>query len=116
MKRKSMISALVAAAAMATAGGFAYARAAGGIDNDAVSDLAKTKVSLNQAVSAAEAQAGGKATQAELDGARGVAVYNVEVVTADSRVFDVKVDAADGRVLSSKLDPADRGTKEDNDD
>ena len=67
-------------------------------------------------VSAAEAQAGGKASKAEFASERGALVYEVEIVTADSKVFDVKVDATNGKVLSSKLDQADRGEKEDNDD
>ena len=116
MKRKIMIPALIMAAGVATAGGLAFAKQAGGMENDAVSDLSKAKISLNQAVGAAEAQAGGKATKAELEGERGVVVYNVEIVTAESKVFDVKVDAADGKVLSSKQDQADRGDKEDDDD
>lgn len=116
MKRKIMIPALVLAAGVATAGGMAYATQSGVTQNDAVADLAKAKISLGQAVSAAEAQAGGKATKAEFDGERGQAVFDVEVVTADSKVFDVRVDAADGKVLSSKQDAADRGGKDDDED
>ena len=115
MKRKIMIPAAIVALGVATAGGLAFAKLAGGKENDAVADLAKAKISLSQAVSAAETQAGGKATRAKLDDENGAIRFNVEVVTADSKVFDVKVDAADGKVLSSKLDQADRG-KEDKDD
>lgn len=114
MKRNIMIPALIMAAGLATAGGFALARQDRG--NDAVTDLAKAKISLSQAVTAAEAQAGGKATRAELEGERGALVFEVEVVTADSKVFDVKVDAADGKVLSSKQDQADRGGKDEEDE
>lgn len=109
MKRTIMIPALILAAGVATAGGLAYAKQSGPAENDAVRDLAKAKITLVQAVSAAEAQAGGRATKAELDGERGTVVFDVEVVTPDNKVFDVKVDAADGKVISSKLDQADRG-------
>lgn len=112
MKSKITIPALLVAAGIATAGGLAFAKTSGG-ENDAIADLAKAKITLVQAVSAAEAQAGGKATKAELEGERGTLVFDVEVVTADNKVFDVKVDAADGKVLSSKLDQADRGEKDD---
>ena len=116
MKPKIMIPALIVAAGMATAGGLAFARQKGGMENNAVADLAKAKISMNQAVAAAETQAGGKATKAELEGERGALVFNVEVVAADNKVVDVKVDANDGKVLSSKPDLADHGGKEDNDD
>ena len=112
MKSKITFPALLVAAGIATAGGLAFAKTTGG-DNDAVGDLAKAKITLAQAVSAAETQAGGKATKAELEGERGTVVFDVEVVTADNKVFDVKVDAVDGKVLSSKLDQADRGEKDD---
>lgn len=116
MKRNIMIPALILAAGVATAGGLAYAKQSGVTENDAVTDLAKAKVSLVQAVSAAEAQAGGKATKAELDGEGDQGAFSVEVVTADSKVIDVRVDATDGKVLSSKQDAADRGGKEDDED
>jgi uncharacterized membrane protein YkoI len=112
MKSKIAIPALLVAAGIATAGGLAFAKTAGA-ENDAIADLAKAKIALAQAVSAAEAQTGGKATKAELEGERGTVVFDVEVVTPDNKVFDVKVDAADGKVLSSKLDQADRGEKDD---
>ena len=116
MKRTIMIPALIVAAGVATAGGFAVAKQAGGTENDAIVELAKAKITLNQAVSAAQAQAGGKAAKAELEGENGAVVFEVEVVTADNKVFDVKVDANDGKVLSSKEDQADRNDKEDHED
>lgn len=116
MKRKIMISSLLLAAVVATAGGLAYAQQSGITQNDAGTDLAKAKLSLGQAVSAAEAQAGGKASKAELDGEHGHVAFNVEVVTPDSKVFDVRIDAADGKVLSSKQDTSDQDGKEDADD
>lgn len=115
MNRKFTISALIVAAGVAAAGGLAYAKSSGA-ENDAISDLAKAKITLTQAVGAAEAHATGKATKAELEGERGTVVYEVEVVTADNKVFDIKVDAADGKVLSSKQDQSDRGEKDDEKD
>ena len=115
MKRSTMIPAFVVAAGMATAGGVALAQQARG-ENDAVSDLAKAKIGLVQAVGTAEAQAGGKATKAELESERGAVVFNVEVVAADGKVFDFTVDAVDGKVVSSKQDHGDRAVEDDDDD
>ena len=109
MNQKQVISAVLFAAGVATAGGLVYAKEEAHGQNDAVADLVKAKISLSQAIGSAETQAGGKATKAELEGERGAVYFNVEVVTADNNVFDVKVDAADGKVLSSKADTADRG-------
>jgi uncharacterized membrane protein YkoI len=116
MKSKIVIPALILAAGVATAGGLAYANQSGATENDAVTDLAKAKVSLVQAVNVAEAQTSGKATKAELDGEDGQLAFRVEVVTADSKVFDVRVDATDGKVVSSKQDAADRGGRESDED
>ena len=115
MNLKFTIAALIMAAGVATAGGLAYAMSSSA-DNDAIADLAKAKITLTQAVGAAEAHATGKATKAELEGERGSLIYQVEVVTADNKVFDIKVDAVDGKVLSSKQDLADRGEKDDETD
>ncbi len=115
MNRKLTISALIMAAGVATAGGLAYAKTSL-TENDAITDLAKAKITLTQAVGAAEAHASGKATKAEIEGEHGTVVYEVEVVAADNKVFDIKVDAADGKVLSSKQDQTDRGEKNDEKD
>ena len=115
MKRKLMFPALIIAAGVAAAAGLAYAKESSGTENEATADLARTKISLSQAVATAETQAGGRATKAELDGEGGVVAFKVEVVTPDNKVMDVKVDAVDGKVLSSLADTADRGGKEAND-
>lgn len=108
MKRNIIFATTVVALGLA-GGAAAFAKSGGDTENNALADLAKAKITLTQAISAAEAQAGGKAIQAELDGENGTTVYKVEVVSADSKVHDVTVDVTDGKVLSSKLDQADRG-------
>jgi uncharacterized membrane protein YkoI len=115
MKRDTIIA--TTAVALGLAGGVAaFAKAGADTENNALADLAKAKakVTLSQAISAAEAQAGGRAIQAELDGENGTTVYKVEVVSADSQARDVTVDVTEGKVLSSKLDQADHGGKESN--
>ena len=116
MKRKIMIPALILAAAVTTAGGLAYAKQSSVMEEDNAADLARAKISLSQAIGAAESHAAGKAVKAELDSDKGALAFDVEVVTADKKVMDVRVDANDGKVLSSQLDTADRGGEEDNDD
>lgn len=107
MNGKQVISGLLLVAGLATAGGLVYAGQGETRANDATTDLAKAKISLAQAISSAEAHAGGRATKAELEGERGVLVFNVEVVTAARKVFEVTIDAVDGKVVASKADTAD---------
>ena len=112
MNLKFTISAVLVAAGVAAAGCLAYALSSSN-ENDDIVDLSKAKITLTQAVGAAEAHATGKATKAELEGEQGTLVYQVEVVTADNKVFNIEVDASDGKVLSSKQDLADGGEKDD---
>lgn len=115
MKYKTTIAALLAAAGIATAGGLAWAKDAG--VNDAVAALANAKITLEQAVAAAQQHhAGGKATKAELESEKGATFYEIEIVAADHQVFDVKVDAVDGKVLSSTVDKHDEGKGDRKDD
>ena len=117
MTRNTTLAALIAAAGIATAGSLAYAAQGGAGENDALAALGQAKVTIGQAITAAEQQhAGGKATKAELEMKKGAAIYEVEVVAPDRQVFDVKVSAVDGRVLSSQLDKADRENDEKDDD
>lgn len=102
MNRYSKLSLL--AAAIVTAGTVAYA-AQGGIENDAMT-IGKAKISLIQAVTAAEQHANGKAAKAEYENSKQGWVYDVEVVS-NAKVFDVKVDGDKGTVISSAEDKSD---------
>lgn len=68
--------------------------------------IGNAKVSITQAIAAAEQHASGKAAKAEFDKSRHGWVYEVEVVSG-TKVFDVVVDAASGAVLSSTEDEHD---------
>ncbi len=92
--------------ALGTAGAFAYASSEKKHENDAIAELAKTKVSLSQAISVAEQHVSGKASRASLEDEHGRLVYNVEVASA-KKVMDVKVDSTNGKVISAKPDKAD---------
>lgn len=102
MIRKTTLSIL--AATLATAGAVAFA-ARGAAENDALAVL-QAKVSLTQAIAAAEQHAGGKAAKAEFEHSRQGPVYEVEVV-AGTKVFDIKVNADKGSVISSVEDKID---------
>ena len=73
--------------------------------NDAAA-LAQAKISLTQAIAAAEQKVSGKAVRAELEDENGTFVYGVEVVNG-GKSTDVKVDIATGGILSAQADQAD---------
>lgn len=102
----------MAGALLAASGIAAYATTH--MENDAVS-LPVTKISLSQAVAAAEQQANGRATRAELEHTQSGIVFDVEVVSG-AKVFDVRVDADKGTVISSAEDKADHEKDDDKDD
>ena len=116
MKRKLAIPATIITLGLATAGVFAYASQGTAIGNDALADLAKAKISLVDAVNAAQLHTDGQATRAELEGERGTTVFNVEVATADQKVLDVRVDAITGSVLAAREDKRESGEREEQDD
>lgn len=102
MIRKTTLSVL--ALVLATSGAVAYA-ARSEVQNDALA-AAQAKVTLVQAITAAEQHTGGKAAKAEFEQDRQGPHYEVEVVKG-SQVFDVKVDANQGSVISSDEDKRD---------
>jgi uncharacterized membrane protein YkoI len=109
MKPSTKLFAALLAVGIAAAAGGTFARAATEEGNDATTHLESARISLTQAIAAAEAVTGGKATRAVLDADSGAVVFEVEVASADRRVVEVKVDALRGKILSSRDDPIDRG-------
>lgn len=78
--------------------------------------IGKAKISLSQAITAAEQHAKGKAARAEFEPSKkGGYTYDVEVVSG-AKVFDVKVDADKGTVISSNEDKADHDDEHDEKD
>lgn len=97
-----------------TAGAVAYA-AGSSEPNDALA-ISTAKVSLAQAVAAAEQHVGGRASRAEFEHSKAQGWhYEVEVAGA-AQVYDVVVDADRGTVISAVEDRADRGGDHDEDD
>lgn len=101
MKRKLYLATLAALSAAAI--GSAYA--AHPVDNDALA-VEAAKISLTEAIAAAEQHAGGKASRAEYERHKGQWVFDVEVVKG-KKVLDVKVDSASGKVIAAEEDRAD---------
>lgn len=65
--------------------------------------LSEAKISLVDAIKAAESSVGGRAIEAGLDDDAWKPAYEVSIVK-DNRLFDVQVDAVDGKVLGSRED------------
>ena len=107
MKRPTQAFVTIFSATALAAGAYAATNQAAPQVNDA-SAAFSANVSLAQAVQAAEASAGGKATHAEFEQSKTHgAIYEVEVARADQQVFDVRVSADSGQILSSQADHAD---------
>ena len=103
MKRKFHPAAALALLSIAAIGG---AHADTAAVNDALS-IGGAKIGIAQAITAAEAQVGGKASRAEYERHQDQWVFDVEVVNGN-KVMDVKVDPASGQVLAATEDQADR--------
>lgn len=102
----------ILATALASAGVVAYA--AKTMENDAMA-INQAKISMTQAITAAEQHANGKASRAEYEQTKAGWAYDVEVI-AGTKVFDVRVDADKGTVISSVEDQGDRGDEGDKKD
>lgn len=75
-------------------------------DADDIKAAAQAKISLVQAIQAAEKHQGGKAIDASIDDDSFSPTYEVSVVK-DDKLFDVRVDAVNGAVLGAREDKDD---------
>ena len=83
-------------------------------ENDALA-IGEARISLTQAITAAEQHVNGKAVQAEYEQTKAGWAYDVEVASG-TQVFDVRVDADKGTVLSSTQDKVDEDDSQDKKD
>ena len=67
-------------------------------ENETLVGLAHAKITLAQAVDAAESSAGGRATSAELEVERDKVLFRIAVATSNRQIVEVVVDAVDGTV------------------
>ncbi|BAO90337.1 PepSY domain-containing protein [Caballeronia cordobensis] len=106
---------LVLSAALVATGAIAISTyAAATKENDALA-ISEAKISISQAIAAAEQHVHGKATRAEFEQKRQYNAFEVEVVNG-TKVFDVTVDADQGNVLSVAEDKYERDRHEREDD
>jgi uncharacterized membrane protein YkoI len=98
-------------AALALPLGFAGLGALAASQEDTTTQFAQSKVSIFQAVRAAEKHHPGRAMSAEFEMMNGKGVYKVDVVNKEKRTMEIVVDAHDGKVLSAKAD-TDQGTSQ----
>lgn len=109
MTPKTICALLVAtAASLATGQSVAW----GDQDENDALQIRHAKISLADAIAAAEAKTGGRAAKAEFEKAKEGWIYDVEVV-AGSTVNDVHVNAESGAVLSVSADTIDADDGED---
>lgn len=97
---KLLLSAAAGIIALTATLGFAAPR-------DEIADLARTKITLLDAVATAQKTVNGPALGAQLDAEQGRPVYLVEIVHS-GKIVEVTVDARTGKVLSSRVDSADK--------
>lgn len=113
MTRNHILAAVTAAALLAGgAGAVAYASKG---DNDHISDaalLAKSKISIEQAIAAAQTSTGGKALAADLGDENGHVQFDVTVVQADNTTVKVVVDPQTGKVVRTTADTDREGEHE----
>ena len=93
----------------------AFAAKAKNSESDVVAAIKDTRISLSQAVAAAETRVGGKAVSAEYEKTKKGWAYDIEIVKAD-KMFDVLVDSNYGNVISSAEDVADQDDEKDETD
>jgi uncharacterized membrane protein YkoI len=98
VKRGLILGSLLA---VATATTVAFAEPGKSEQHGTPVDLSKVQVTMSQAITTAEQQAGGKATKAKLENEKGKLLYEVKVAGKDGAT-EVKIDAQDGKVLGTE--------------
>lgn len=104
--KKSLLFGAIGLTALSASLAFAGVNGTNEGRENAAALLSKAKISLTQAIAAAEGHVQGKAVRAELEDENGTLVYGVEV-TSGAQTTDVKVDINDGKILSAQADQAD---------
>lgn len=90
----------IGVAALVTLSGISTAALA---DREDIRLLSETKISLIEAIQAAEKHQGGKAYEASIDDDSFSPAYEVGVIK-DNSVYDIRVDAVTGKVLGARED------------
>lgn len=72
-------------------------------DREDIRLLSETKISLIEAIQAAEKHQGGKAYEASIDDDSFSPAYEIGVIR-DTTIYDVRVDAVTGKVIGARED------------
>lgn len=75
-------------------------------DTDEITAVKQAKISLVDAIHAAEQHQGGRAFEASLDDDSFTPTYEVSLL-AEEKLYDVRIDAVSGAVLSTREDKDD---------
>ncbi len=110
MKRNFYLTAVAVLSATAVGGVYANSSA----DNDALAST-DARISLTQAIRAAEQHVGGKASRAEYEHHQGRWVYEVDVIKG-KQVIDVAVNSTSGAIIAAVEDQTDRDDDRHRDD
>jgi uncharacterized membrane protein YkoI len=104
----SVSAVVLAVASSLPAASFAAGQQAGELNDQTQAQmLQQAKVSLTDAIQAAEAAEGGKASGATFDSSASKPRYEVEIIAPDGRIRSVFVDAESGQVTKATADAAD---------
>lgn len=99
LTRKFALALMAPATAVAFAPALALAA-----DHSDIRQLQDTKISLTQAIAAAEKERGGRALDASIDDDSFRPNYEVSIVDKNNRLWDVQVDGVSGEVTGARED------------
>lgn len=102
-KRMKYLAVVGGVLVLGTGGSVVLAQTYLGDDAEEVAAVQRARISLAQAVTAAERGSSGRAIEASMEADRGRAVYEVTVF-AENRMREVQVDPQTGRVLNTRID------------
>ena len=113
IKRITLLVGILMLPLTSTLPAFAESHAEGSeVQIDETQAIMNAKISIADAIRAAEAEGKGKAVDSGLNDENGVVSYQVEVVAADGRRTDVFVDLQTGKVIKTADAGADEGDEQ----
>ena len=113
IKRIALLAGILMLPLASTLPALAESQAEGSeVQIDETQAIMNAKISIGDAIRAAEAEGKGKAVDSGLNDENGVVSYQVEVVAADGKRTDVYVDLQTGKVIKTADAGADEGDEQ----
>ena len=113
IKRIALLAGILMLPLASTLPALAESQAEGSeVQIDETQAIMNAKISIGDAIRAAEAEGKGKAIDSGLNDENGVVSYQVEVVAADGKRTDVYVDLQTGKVIKTADAGADEGDEQ----